>query len=424
MHAWVMVRRRAISLCTILVFFFLTCPSVVWSQLDETNITTLSPTTSATTIPLSEPEIIASNSTGIDYETENILALRWKIALGGVSYEGLTFDLHYNVSDYIEKRLVAYSIYDGPGCSASANFITQLSYFKAWVTEDATPVGGGLGVREITLSTQINATSITQSRVYTESNSEAQINFCVRLSLYNTDTTDPMATEINYYETAISLVVDLQDEFAIQSQVVEPKDKGVETASDAFFLEAFVCTEKGLPHSVSEPFRQGEPVMVCVQPTAQAVEIGFRMRSIERFTFWQGYVSQEAIVAGKVAVNGLTDLRCDPGVVRCIFETLLTAAFFQGPSTVEGSGFASLQMGSGSGVGARRRLRSQIDMRPLQQHYQQQQERDLKGNDKSLQLESFQIERVERHVTDGAWATTWTWSLLATLLVTMHGIYT
>ena len=352
------------------------------------------------------------------------MALRWKIALGGVSYEGLVFELHYNVSDYIDERLVAYTIYDGPGCSASANFITQLNYFKVWVTEDDTAVGGGLGTREITLNTQINATSITQSRVYTEANSEAQINFCVRLSLYNTNATDPLATEVNYYETAISLVVDLQDTFSIQSQVVQPKDKGVETASDAFFLEAFVCDEKGLPRPPSDAFQQGEPVMVCVQPTAQAVEIGFRMRSIERFTFWQGYVSQEAIVSQKVAVNGLTDLKCDPGVVRCIFETLLTASFFQGPSTVEGSGFASLQMGSGSGS-ATRRLRSQIDTRALQRQQQQQYDRrDLKGSQKSLELPSFQIERVERYRSDSAFARTWTWSLLATLVVTIQRFYT
>ena len=345
------------------------------------------------------------------------MALRWKIALRGVSYEGLRFDLHYNVSDYIEKKLVAYSIYDGPGCSASANFITQLSSFKAWVTEDDTPVGGGLGIRELTLSTEINATSITQSRVYTQLNNEAQINFCVRLSLYSTDVTDPLATEINYYETSISLVVDLQDEFAIQSQVVEAKDKGVETASDAFFIEAFVCTEKGLPHPVDEPFQQGEPVLVCVQPTSQAVEIGFRMRDIQRFTFWQGYVSQEAIVAGKVAVNGLTELRCEPGVVRCIFETLLTAAFFQGPSTVEGSGFASLQMGSGTGS-SRRGLRSQIDTRALRQY------RELKGSEKTLQLQSFQIARVERYQSNSAVTRAWTWSLLTTLIVTFQRIYT
>lgn len=327
-----------------------------------------------------------------------------------MSYEGLRFDVHYTVSDYIEKRLVTYSIYDGPGCSATANFITHLTYFSAWVTEDATPVGGGLGTRQITLSTQINATSVTQSRVYTELNNEAQIEFCVRLSLYNEDVSNPTATEINHHETSISLLVDLQDEFAIQSQVVEAKDKGIETASDSFFIEAFVCTEEGIPILFSVPFLQGQPVRVCVQPTAQAVDIGFRMRGIDRFTFWQGYLSQEAITNQKVAINGLTDVWCDPGAEKCVFETLLMAQFFQGPNTVEGTGFATLQFGTG--MEGRHLFSSNIA--PGEGH------RELKGGQKALQLEQFQIERVERHSLYGSSATTLSSSLVTCIVLGLY----
>ncbi len=358
----------------------------------------------------SDSDSIGTNATGIDYETENILALRWKLSQVGVSYEGLRFDVHYTVSDYIEKKLITYSIYDGPGCSATANFITHLNYFSAWVTEDDTPLGGGLGMRDLTLSTEINSTSITQSRVYQETNNEAQIEFCARLSLYNKDVSDPTAIEINHQETSIRLLVDLQDEFAIQSQAVEAKDKGVETASDSFFVEAFVCTEAGIPILDTVPFMQGELVRVCVQPTAQAVDIGFRMRSIDRFTFWQGYLSQEAIINQKVSINGLTELWCDQGSNLCMFETLLMASFFQGPNTVDGTGFAALQFGSGTT--ARRRLRSNASIG--------QTRRVLKGGQKALQLDQFRIEKVERHSSNATSCRRFTWAVLICLVVTIQ----
>lgn len=320
----------------------------------------------------------------IDYETENILALRWKISKDSVSYSGLIFDIHYTVSDYVQENLVAYSIYDGAGCSATANFITQLDYFTAWVTVDDTPPGGGLGTREIMLSTQINPQTIAQSPVYREFGDEAQIVFCVRLSLFNKDTSDPTAVEINHHETAINLKVDLKDQFSIKSQTVEATDVGKETAEDQFFVEAFICTPEGLRIYDSVPLLQGSSVRVCVQPTQQAFDIGFRMRSIDRFTFWQGYVSQEAVVNQKIAINGLTNLDCNQGDGQCNFETLLTAPFFQGVSTVDGTGFATLQFGSGS---RRRQLRYNFTDDAALSH------RKLSGGPKSLQLERFQVQR-------------------------------
>ena len=312
--------------------------------------------------------------------------LRWKITQDSVAYNGLTFDIHYTVSDYIQADLVRYSIYDGVGCSASANFITQLDYFNVWVTEDDTPVGGGLGTRNLTLSTQINTETIAQSSVYTDSGTEGLIVFCMRLSLFDKNTSDPTAVEVNHYETAINLRVDLTDQFNILGQSVEAADRGEETANDEFFVESFICTPEGLRIYEAVTFVQGTNVRVCVQPTPQAIGIGFRMRSIDRFTFWQGYVSQEAVTNQVVAVNGLTDLQCNTGDEQCMFETLLVA--FQGPSTVGGTGVATLQFGSGAPGGRRRRnLRQNITDDTVKSH------RELQGRQKELQLEKFQIEK-------------------------------
>jgi hypothetical protein len=290
------------------------------------------------------------------------------------------------VSDYIGTELVTYSIYDGPGCSASANFITHLGYFNSSVTQSDTSIGLGTEVKHITLSTRINPDKISESTVYVENGVEAEITFCIRLSLMSKTASDPTATEINHVETSVGLRVDLEDNFEIRGQIVKAVDRGVETAEDSFFVEAFVCNEKHLRILDSISYVQGESVTVCVMPTTQARDIGFRMGSIDRFTFWQGYVSQEAVVGGKEAINGLTDVYCTQGDELCVFETLLSAAFFQGPSTVDGTGFATLQFGSNS---ASRQLYSDDES-------DQNVQRKLQARPRSLELERFQIQRADR----------------------------
>lgn len=300
-----------------------------------------------------------------------------------MSYNGLVFEIDYSVSDYIESKLVSYSVYDGPGCSVTANFIAQLDFFNVWLTESDTDTGIGLESKQLKLSTQINTGTIAGSPVYIESGDEAQIQFCIRLSLMNMDASDPFATEINHVETAIGLTVDLKDNFQIKGQIVSAIDRGVETAEDSFFVEGFVCNEEGLRIIDSITYVQGQTVRVCIKPTTQAIDIGFRMGSIDRFTFWQGYVSQEAVVNGRAAINALTALYCSRGFEICYFETLLGAAFFQGPSTVEGSGFATLQFGSNSG-GRRLDDQEQDDSNDFVR-------RELQGRQRTLQLDRFQI---------------------------------
>jgi hypothetical protein len=317
-----------------------------------------------------------TNSTGIDYDLENVLALRWKLLQTTVTYDGLRFDIHFTVSDYISEDLVLYTLYDGPECSSGANIITDTGYFNSWITGDNTPLGGGLLTRQITFSTTIVPENITQSTTYEEIGTDANIEFCVRFSLYSQDATDPAAYEINYLETTVALMVDLTDNFAISTQLVEARDKGENTAEDAFFIEGFICTSEGIPPADTIPFLQGQTVKVCIQPTQQALDLGFRMRWIERFTFVQGYITQEAIINRKPSINGLAEVWCEEGSTQCMFETLLMAYFFRGPSTVSGNGEATLQFGP-AGV---RRLRSG--------------NRDLKETSKTVEVDLFGVRSI------------------------------
>jgi len=268
-------------------------------------------------------------------------------------------------------------------------------------------------MKQLTLSTRINTeTTITESTIYTENEGgdEAEINFCLRLSLMSqpstmtddpnittTTTTTTTSEEINHVETAVRLCVDLKDEFKILGQSVEAMDEGRETAEDSFFVEAFVCNDDGIRILDSVSYLQGEMVRVCIRPTLQALELGFRMASIDRFTFQQGYVSQEAIIAkNKPAMNGLTDVSCTKGYEICTFETLLKAEFFYNPThTVDGTGFATLQFGSkgGGGGGTVRQLLLRVDN--TTDDYTSF-SRKLQAKARTIELEPFQIARVGR----------------------------
>jgi hypothetical protein len=327
--------------------------SLVWNvreSICQENITvaTLEPSLLSNSSSTNETVSPTSVNDTIDWEYENIVALRWKIQNPPrVSYNGLQFDLHFTVSDYVEAQHVRYDLYESDSCGKEGSLITETGLIDGWIEEDSTPVGGGLGTRTITLSNKLNPSNITNSAIYEEEEDggdNAKISYCARFSLWSSGTTDPAATEVNAVTVTVTLSVNLKDDFSISGQSVEAKERRVETTDDEFFVEAFLCTEEGERPTDVLPYLQGQAVFVCVQPTQQAYDVGFRMRRIDKFTFEQGYTTQEAIINQEVASNGLTELWCEPGVDQCMFETLLFAYFFQNSQgIVSGTGVASLQ---------------------------------------------------------------------------------
>ena len=301
-----------------------------------------------------------------DLLTDNLLVRRWKIYEPNVTYNELNFQLRFNVSDYITASFVGYEIYDGHLCSEGNAIITDMNYFTVAPVEDVSnptvPVGDGWGYREIQLSTTIIPETIINSNSYQEeltsvgSNgagaaaTKAAINYCVRLSLFNNIPTDPLADEINWMETKITLFVNLAGGFTVESSYIEPKPPHLEVANDEFFVEAYLCGNDGMPfpNTTSKTFLQGEPIQVCVKPTLEAINAGVRMKLINNFVFHRGTTqSQDAVVDdGLPASNGLTDILCSEGTFLCSFTTLLVAKFYDGPGTVYGIGEATLQFGS------------------------------------------------------------------------------
>jgi hypothetical protein len=294
----------------------------------------------------------------IDWDYENIVALRWAIQNPPtVDYEKLQFDIHFTVSDYIQAdKHVRYDIYSSVDCGNVNYLITNNDIMETWVTEDnTTPIGMGIdpnSQRIVTVSNSLVASNITTSNSYAsqgEDTADAFISYCVRFSLWNGEgPNDINSTEINHLAINITLSLDFTDEdFSINGQSVEAKERGVETTDDEFFVQAFVCNDVGQRPSDVVPLRQGELVRICIEPTEQAKEVGFRMRNIDSFAFIQDTVSQDAIQNEVAAPNFLTELTCSPGSEQCSFYTLLFANFYQNnpQSNVAGAGIATLQWG-------------------------------------------------------------------------------
>lgn len=313
-----------------------------------------------------------SNETGVDWFWESIVVMRWHIGdQPSIEYKDLRFDIGFTVSDYVRvDQHVRYSIYQDAKCENDDNIITDADgYMTSFVTGDDTPVGMGLDSearRIVTLSNQLNPETIAQSKSYKEVTTkpgiDATITYCVRFSLWTNGPGDSEATEINHVGVTIALNLDLTDDtIKISGQEVGALEQGVETSDDEFFLESFICDPDGT--QIVRPFRQGETIRICVQPTEQASEVGFRMKEIGTFSFSQGLISQPAILNGEVATNQLTVLSCEEGSRQCAFETMLFAHFYDSQQgTITGTGDATLQWG---GEGVDRRLNISFESLPI-----------------------------------------------------------
>mmetsp|Transcript_18781 Transcript_18781/g.52475 ORF Transcript_18781/g.52475 Transcript_18781/m.52475 type:complete len:540 (+) Transcript_18781:380-1999(+) len=302
-------------------------------------------------------------STNTDYE--EVLVVRWRIENPPiVEYDNLRLNIKFAVSDYVQaNKHVRYDVYLNPECGNPDDIITDADgYMETSVSEDNTPLGPGIDERIkkiVTVSSKLNPGTIIKSESYQENGNTATITYCVLFSLWSGEgPSDPFVSKVSQLAVTTGLTLDLDDNFRITAKNIEAKGKNVQIAEDQFFVEAFFCDETGKPPTLVSPLVQGRVVRVCVRPTNQASEVGFRMQSIDKFTYVQGLTSQVAISNGGPAENGLTELFCQQGARQCFFETFLFSYFYlnnaQGvQEAVIGNGVATLQWG---GEGVDRRL--------------------------------------------------------------------
>jgi hypothetical protein len=286
------------------------------------------------------------------------LAQKWNITDPIFTYDGLHFDLDYQVTDFINDNMVIYSVWNRDcqegGISVSN---TVLSSSKEPLTGDAYAAGGGAGERMLAIDVELEAATITTDpNIYSEDTTPgsvtAQIDFCVRFSL-QTDTA-PNEIEVNFLETLVTLYVDLSDGFEIGEVSVAPKIKVINTANQVYLIDGYQCDAGGVEldeAALAATRNQGSVIKVCVEPDQEARDSGIFMRSIDSFTFIRSDVdpeiNQPAITGPNTASNnGLTAVTCSRGDLQCSFETILFAAFYASPGTVGGEGVGSMQFGN------------------------------------------------------------------------------
>lgn len=290
------------------------------------------------------------------------LVEKWNITGPGFSYGNLSFDLGYQVSDFILNQMVDYTIWD-VACKKGGVSVPD-TVLSANMTGDETPMGNGTLSRDFDMQLGVNPANIAQAGIYYEQIREGQLTaevaFCVRFSLW-TYSDEPI--EVNYRETLVNLTIDLTDGFSIDEINVEPKEKITATANEAFEVDAFQCNAINgalSTQQLSASRIQGSIVRVCVQPDLRAIVQGIFMRNIDGFVFSRAYGNgipdavQVSVLNGQEASDGLTFLDCTAGEQTCSFETILSAAFYRNAGVVQGSGIASVQFGTSSA----RRLRS------------------------------------------------------------------
>ena len=334
------------------------------------------------TAPLLAATTVAFVSAQVDSHRKlATLAQKWNLTEPAYTFDANTFSLTFPVTDYINTGMAQYSLWTAPNCAdGGASLDASAVWADKSLTENAALLAangfdsavpatysmldsGVFSGRAATVNAAIDPDTVAASNIYQESvvNGQQTIRFCIRFGLWTTaalGVTTPV--EVNFLETLVTLTVDLTDGFAIGTINVEPKDRLVRTANQAYEVRGYECSQASTAPLAeidrTRPRNQGEIIYVCVTPEDEAKTDGIFMRSIDDFTFNRGgTIQQVAVDSGAEAANLLTSYNSAAcvGAEFCRFSTILFAQFYATPGTVDGAGVASMQFGN-----ARRALRS------------------------------------------------------------------
>jgi hypothetical protein len=298
------------------------------------------------------------------------LAQKWNLTEPVFEYGSNSFTLDFTVTDYIAQGMTKYSLWKAPDCQEGDQQLNNSTAFKSKSSSDvlgstgfASPRGDGdvAAGGQVFLNMTFDPETISSSDIYTESEIDNQmiavVRFCVRFGLWTPDTqTTPV--EVNFLETLITLTVDLTDGFEIGSITVEPKNRLVRTANQAYEVIGYECDANKTPLSDTDKSlarNQGQVITVCVEPEQEAKDDGIYMRSVDDFFFSRpastavpAGVRQDAIVENAEAGNLLTSYTPSDcaGSLVCTFSTILFAQFYTSRGEVNGAGVASMQFGT------------------------------------------------------------------------------
>jgi hypothetical protein len=277
------------------------------------------------------------------------------------------FHLTYEVNDMVEDTMFTSTFWATTDCSAGEIPLSDEGLgYQFITTNDGVLPGDGGSVRTFHVVFEITDEINVRNNpdIYTvdsdNDNGNSRIVVCVRSSLNTMN-----GIEVNYMESIIQFRYVFENGFSVADDItVTVRDDAANIIeTERSIVDAYDCTDDPIGNTKSKRKGkgQGSLLRLCVQPQANALLSGFRMRAVENFRYetkeeeeegGEEKIVQYAVESrGQTKKNDLTRLTCIRGQGQCVIETLLSAAFYSQHREVYGKGTVTYQLGQDDGTG-------------------------------------------------------------------------
>jgi hypothetical protein len=205
---------------------------------------------------------------------------------------------------------------------------------------------------ELDIELDIIQETITNSVHYQDINgTAATIGFCLRVD-YNYVDSDGLTESINFYETNVTITVDLTANFTLTGISAERTSADAEAANAAldYPVEAYICLDDNSVVESPAALAQGSILQVCVKIDGDVVTDNILVEDILTFVVSQpnGTATDSETITNAVP-DPLTDKVCRESGV-CNVKTQLLSKFFTdtNPADLRVDGVAILAFGRAS----------------------------------------------------------------------------
>jgi hypothetical protein len=195
--------------------------------------------------------------------------------------------------------------------------------------------------------------TITTSAHYDEiTPAEAAISFCLRVDYNYDDGVDP-AESINFYETNVTITVDLTANFTLTGIVADRTSADSEAADIKldYPVEAFICLDDNSLVAAPPALTQGSFLQVCVKIDDAVTTDNILVEDILTFVVSQpsNVLSTDSETITNAVPDPLTDKVCRESGI-CNVKTQLLSKFFteESPGVLQIDGVAILAFGQAS----------------------------------------------------------------------------
>jgi hypothetical protein len=262
--------------------------------------------------------------------------------------------------------------------------------------------------------------TITTSPHYEEiTTAEAAISFCLRVDYNYIAGVDP-AESINFYETNVTITVDLTANFTLTGIVAERTLADSEAADIKldYPVEAYICEDDNSLVAVPDALTQGSFLQVCVKIDGNVTTDNILVEDILTFVVSQpgNLLSTDSETITDSVADPLTDKVCRESGI-CNVKTQLLSKFFTetSPSVLQIDGVAILAFGQASLMpssapskapsGGARRLRA-VPIRGLitgddVKAFMASQQRNLDSDESEVSVVSVVTDSTQRMLQEG-----------------------